>query len=294
MRQHSGSITETVVPAFSLSSWQKGLSDPVQLADWLLRIAVVVHIAGLTMSLFARSGSAIGGVALMQWGISDDVIFLAERVVSAVLLLAAISLLVYPTGIVLALIGGAIAAEAYAITEFGGNPFYEYALVAHVLRFLLPLAVILLVSLRGILPDERKRIAATTWILRIGLAAVFFVHGLEAWWHNPQFVDLIIGSATNVFGLRVGEGQALNALSVIGVVDMIVAVMLVLRPSRPLLIWLCFWGLITALSRPFSMGIGVYTEVLVRVSHFFVPVILWLLLFSAKVAAKRDNVHQTI
>src|SRR5690606_41307714 len=83
---------------------------------------------------FARSGSAIGGVALMQWGISDDVIFLAERVVSAVLLLAAISLLVYPTGIVLVLIGGAIAAEAYAITEFGGNPFYEYALVAHVLR----------------------------------------------------------------------------------------------------------------------------------------------------------------
>lgn len=253
------------------------VSNRTQKADLLLRLAVMIYTAGLAISLLTRAGSAVGGIALMEWGVSHDQIFFTERVVAVGLLVLATSLLFYPTTFSLLFIGGVAFVEACAISRFGGEHFSDFALAAHAPRFMAPVALIFLMSIntsRG----KNKKVLAAAWCLRLGLACVFLMHGLEARWHHPHFIDLIIGSMQNIFSLRTSEGAATSALTAIGVVDITIAIVLLIRPSGTLLAWMCFWGLITALSRTFAFGVASYPEVLVRASHFVAPVALWLLL----------------
>ena len=260
-----------------LSAFGKDSDRRIHVAEWLMRMAVLLFALGLAVALFTRTGSAVGNVALMEWGWNHRDIFLAERISAAVLLLVAVTILLFPTTLALLFLAGVIMVEAIAAYHFGGNPFVEYTPLAHTLRYAMPLALIPLVFSRRWIPSMRWRLPAACWILRIGIAVVFVIHGLEALWLHPQFLDLIIGSAEQVFGVRVSESQAGILLRIIGVVDLLVALLLLIRPWPVLLGWICFWGLITALSRPLSLGFGSYPEVLLRSSHILAPIALGLL-----------------
>lgn len=273
--------------------WSAGLredADVVRVAGLLLRFAVVAHAAGVTVSLFSGAGSPIGSIALMQWGASHEMIFLLERIVSAALLALAVSLFFYPATISLLVISAAIVADAWTAQHVGGEPYAEYALLTHGLRFLLPLALIAVVRAEG-QGENRSRdlIRLANWILRVGLATIFFMHGMEALWHHPGFIDLIIGSAWHLVGVTVGESAAIQALNVIGAVDVLVALLLLIKPWRALLMWMCFWGLATALSRPIAMGFASYPDVLVRASHFLSPLAIALLLLKTTPAKDKTN-----
>ena len=68
------------------------------------------------------------------------------------------------------------------------------------------------------------------WLLRIGVAGEFAGHGL-----------LAIGGKASWVGW-------ISQLT--GVMDVIVAAVVLLRPVRPILLWAAFWGFWTALVRP--------------------------------------------
>jgi hypothetical protein len=133
-------------------------------------------------------------------------------------------------------------------------------------------------------------LSVARWLLSIGLAAVFFSHGWGAFHGHAHFIDLIIGSAANLLGMRVTELQALHVLTVIGVVDIAVALLVLARPSRGVLLWMATWGLITALSRMSAFGWMGYSDVLLRATHVLAPLaLLWLVRLPTLINAVRPS-----
>jgi hypothetical protein len=239
-------------------------------ADWALRAAVLLFAVGLARALFTRAGSSIGSVALLEWDVSHGHILLGEKLVAALVLLGAVSLLIRPTVPVLAAIAAILFAESCAAVRAGGFHFFELTPYANALRYLTPLALIpLLAPAAGHLPP--LRLQSAKWILQLGLATVFATHGFEAWQLHPQFIDFIIGTGRTLGGFAITETNAASALKAIAVMDFAVAALLLLRPSPALLAWMAVWGLTTALARPLSLGFASYPEVLLRAPHFIAP-----------------------
>ena len=56
--------------------------------------------------------------------------------------------------------------------------------------------------------------------------------------------------------------------------DSLLALSVLLIHSPKTLYWMCFWGLITALSRPLSMGIESWPEVAIRLANGAVPLLI--------------------
>jgi hypothetical protein len=84
------------------------------------------------------------------------------------------------------------------------------------------------------------------WVLRIALFGEFAGHGVFALMAVPHFVALLTGST------GMSAELAVPLLRVIGAVDLVIAAMALVRPTRIVLAYAAFWGLLTALSRPLS------------------------------------------
>lgn len=82
------------------------------------------------------------------------------------------------------------------------------------------------------------------WILRIAVAGEFLGHGIlgingkESWisW-TQQLLGVDIGTATTLIFL-------------VGIMDVVLAFLVLVRPVRPFVLWMAIWGLWTALLRP--------------------------------------------
>lgn len=83
------------------------------------------------------------------------------------------------------------------------------------------------------------------WVLRIGIAGEFIGHAAfalqaKAGW-IPYFTAIGISSET-----------AVQLMPIIGTMDIILALIVLVKPIRGLLLWMAFWGLATALARPIA------------------------------------------
>ena len=153
----------------------------IRIADWLLRIAILLYALGLVRALFTRAGTSIGSIALLEWEVPHAQILIGEKTAAALILLCAVTVIIRPTTLALLIIAGLVFAEACAGVRAGGFHFYELNVYAHALRYLAPLALIPLISSSRLFSSMAIRRQASAWILRIGLAAVFIIHGYEAW-----------------------------------------------------------------------------------------------------------------
>lgn len=88
--------------------------------------------------------------------------------------------------------------------------------------------------------DNSQRIA---WVLRIAVAGEFLGHGVFA----LQGKQAWIGWIQQLSGVDVG--LAARLLLFVGLVDVLVAVVVLVRPIRLVLLWATFWGFWTALVR---------------------------------------------
>ena len=88
---------------------------------------------------------------------------------------------------------------------------------------------------------QRTRIE---WTLRLAVAGEFAGHGAFALQGKPQW----IGWIQQV--LPVDPQTAGQLLFAIGLLDLVVALLVLVRPLRPVLVWAAFWGFATALIRP--------------------------------------------
>jgi hypothetical protein len=258
------------------------------IADWLLRAAVVIFALGLARALFTRVGTSLGSVALLHWEVPHSTILIAEKIGAAVVLVAALSLLIRPTVAALLVVAVPVFTEAIAGVKAGGFHFYELTPYAHALRYATPLALIPLIARAEFFgtPDARKQTSA--WLLRLATATVFVIHGYEAWKLHPYFIDFVLAAAGGLFGLNIEESTAARILQIIAIVDFVVAGWLLVKPSWPLLGWLAFWGLVTALARPVTLGFASYPEVLLRASHVLAPLVIGLLVLGRKTSRHAD------
>ena len=82
------------------------------------------------------------------------------------------------------------------------------------------------------------------WLLRIGVAGEFAGHGAFALQGKADWIKW----AQQLSGMD--ASTATTFIFVVGVVDVLLAILILVKPIRPLLLWMAFWGFCTALVRP--------------------------------------------
>lgn len=82
------------------------------------------------------------------------------------------------------------------------------------------------------------------WVLRVAVAGEFIGHGVFALERKQAWLDWF-----PVFGISNPE-TARSLLFAIGVVDIALAILVLVKPIRLALLWMAFWGFFTALVRP--------------------------------------------
>ena len=256
------------------------MANPSVTAGWLLRAAVLLHALGVFLIVFSSLQTSFGNLVFLEWGFSHAQAVQIERVTVSMYLGLAIWAFIRPHWLVLVPVAGYVFLEAHTAFAMGGSRYSDLALGAQALRYLAPMALLLLVA--PLLRNQPKRthLSVVNWLLRIAVAVVFSVHGWEALQGYSRFIDLIIGTASNILDVRIAEQDAVLILQGIALVDFAVAGAVLVRPRWPVLLWLAFWGLVTALSRVTNLGLGAYTEVLVRAAHMLCPLALGFLLLA--------------
>ncbi|MDD5149867.1 MAG: hypothetical protein PHC28_05220 [Flavobacterium sp.] len=121
--------------------------------------------------------------------------------------------------------------------------------------------------------SEKNKIQPLELIARIGVFGTFLGHGITAYGINPKWIPLLMA-----FGFS-GE-QAVSIMPYIGVLDIIVAIVILIYPIRIVLFWALFWTFLTALSRPIS-GDSIL-ELFERSSNWVLPLVLILIKYHPK------------
>lgn len=112
-----------------------------------------------------------------------------------------------------------------------------------------------------------------SWILRIGIACTFIGHGVFAFNVNPHWIDYLktVGFSASM---------AIQIMPVIGVIDMLVGLVVLVKPFRAVVLYAFLWTFATALIRPLSgESIWMFVE---RGSNFAAPLALYYLLYKVK------------
>lgn len=82
------------------------------------------------------------------------------------------------------------------------------------------------------------------WILRIAIAGEFIGHGVFALQAKKDWVGWF-----GNFGIS-DPNLATQLLFIVGLVDILTAVIILVKPVRGVLLWMVLWGFWTALIRP--------------------------------------------
>ena len=272
-------------PPFTPRPWTGAGSDvdPAAQGRFWLRLAVSGIAVGWALALLRASGSHTGAWLLMEAHWPHAHIKLLERG-TAWLLIAFAALIWIPRLTPLApAIGLLVLANAVMGMVVGGYPFSELALATASLRILAPLA--LLTAWWQAQAGSSASLRLTDGLLRLGLAIVFISHGYEAWAQHPEFADYLLAVA-GLAHLYPSDEIIFWILRSIAVIDVAVAAAVLVRPVFPVLAWMAFWGLVTALARPVAYGWLLFPEVIVRAPHFLVPVAcFWL----RKASLQKEN-----
>lgn len=84
----------------------------------------------------------------------------------------------------------------------------------------------------------------TNWVLRIAVAGEFIGHGVFALQGKPAWIGWFA-----TFGISDPE-YAAKLLFLIGLMDVALALLILIRPVPIALLWMAIWGFWTALIRP--------------------------------------------
>ena len=107
-------------------------------------------------------------------------------------------------------------------------------------------------------------------ILRLAVSGEFLGHGALALQGKAQWVVWI----SRVTGL--GAADAALVLTVIGLLDVVVVLIILFRPIKVVVLWTTFWGFFTAIVRPF-LGESIW-DFVERFANFGAPLALYYIL----------------
>ena len=108
------------------------------------------------------------------------------------------------------------------------------------------------------------------WALRIGVAGEFLGHGVLALQGKADWIGWFAK-----FGIS-DPGTATTLLTMVGALDVTVALVVLFRPVKPILLWAIFWGFWTALLRPI-VGQPIW-DFIERFANWGAPLALYFLL----------------
>lgn len=113
-----------------------------------------------------------------------------------------------------------------------------------------------------------KNVQLIKYILRFGIACTFIGHGMNAIAIKQNWIPLL-----TVYGFSVEQSRMIMPL--IGILDVIVALLVLFYPMRVVIRWAIFWTFSTALTR-FIAGEGVW-EFIERGANWTAPLALLIL-----------------
>ena len=245
-------------------------------ALWCLRVTVAGQCLAAARTAWV-AGSEVNDWLFMKAGLPEDITSRIDQFAAGALLAVAASAIVRPIRALLLFSAAWMVAVAFAIWTNPGSMVDDLAPIAHAVRVAAPLGLKLLQPGSGKkLTRSTARASIALWVLLLGVAATFVAHGLEALQHHGKFVDLIIGSAKTWLGWSISQSDAERLLTVIGIQDLILVALLLLRRWLWVAGWMAFWVISTALSRMTSMGGGSWHQSLIRIANGGVPLALFL------------------
>jgi len=112
------------------------------------------------------------------------------------------------------------------------------------------------------------------WALRIGVAGEFLGHGILAIQGKADWIkwtEQLSGMDT---------AMATKFILIVGIVDVLVALVVLFKPIKPVVLWAIFWGFWTALVRPL-VGMPVW-DFVERFANWGAPLALLFLAFPSK------------
>ncbi len=112
------------------------------------------------------------------------------------------------------------------------------------------------------------------WILRIGVAGEFLGHGVFALQGKATWIEW----TQQLSGL--GAPAAATFIFWVGVVDVLLALFVLVKPVRPALLWMALWGFWTALVRPL-VGDPIW-DFVERWANWAAPLALYLVIGKPK------------
>lgn len=110
------------------------------------------------------------------------------------------------------------------------------------------------------------------WILRIAVAGEFLGHGVLALQGKKDW----IGWISEITGVQ--NELAVKLLFIFGIMDLLVALIVLFKPIKPVLLWAAFWGFWTALVRPI-VGQPIW-DFIERFANWGAPLALYFVLRS--------------
>ena len=170
--------------------------------------------------------------------------------------------------------------DALALTVYPPEPIAAWNLPCHALRYLLPVALLLLAC-------EHKKAALK--LLAVATGITFFGHGMKALWEEMIFLDYLLAFFSDI-GKPIEMTTAIMLLHVIGTIDIALAHHICFfrwKRLKWILRYAAVWGAISAFARITYGGWGAWHEVALRAPHFLVP--LTLLLY---VSRKRGTIEK--
>ena len=191
------------------------------------------------------SGSSIGTFLFLEVGLSDPTSRMIDRGIACGLLIAALAVLFAKRRALFFAAAAWFAVEAVMAGYLGGFFAATLSPFARAIRYLAPLAIAAMIT-----GDEKR----AEKLLVAGSAFVFAAHGIEALLLNPRFVDFLIVTIDRAAHFRMSQTSAEAWLFAIGAVDVALALLVVLRPSRTVLGYMAFWGFATAIMRTVYFG----------------------------------------
>ncbi|MCA9258693.1 MAG: hypothetical protein KDA61_05820 [Planctomycetales bacterium] len=231
-------------------------------------------------------------VSLGGWGMPESTAYTLSHAVGWTTLVAGLVVAVRPSFWVAMVAAAVPCLTALAVWRMGeGFPVEAawlplssrklFPFLTHAARAVAPLAAVALAGRpNGSLRFSAGRVAM---LLRVALATTFAAHGIEAWQQNPEFIDLLIGSASLVSDEPLNQSAAEQTLAVVAMVDWLAAAACLLMPSTraggvpkalpTTLLWMALWGGVTAASRVTAWGwYWGWFQMLIRAPHALLPI----------------------
>lgn len=256
---------------------------------WTLRGIVALQCLGAAWAVTLNM-SHLGGTLFFEWGFSESLALFVEQVGFWFLIGSATTVLLTKNRVVPLLVAGYFFLIAAGHTYRGGAAFTDWAIGAHAVRYMAPLALAFLIQPLRV--DAERVHTTINWLLRGALAVTFLIHGLEALNQHPRFVDYLLVASDKLLGYDLAEPVARRMLTVIGLMDVTLAALVLLaRKWRLVLLWMVFWGVVTACSRIVFGGWDKGFMALERAANGGVALALYFWASTSEIPSRRRPDH---